>query len=216
MQIVLWINQASRLEISPQMAPALLNAGRKISAVEVTTSPVSRAVDFRKGAISASAVFIVISVAITGLAMDISVNTVVSSFQSSSEQGSINWFGETISAQALELCKSSNDDRAVPYDSSYSRQIAGLQSIEVKTESQYVGRGTQIYEKYFSLGFGDGSDRVDLETHTQYGSYECQDVTFNGTGSGDAVNGLDGSATYEYRLFSDSQGEVTIQVEEEN
>lgn len=208
--------QVSRLKINLHTLPVLLIVGRKISVEEVDMSPVFKAVEFRKGAVSASAVFIVISVAITGLAMDISIDTVISSFQASSEQGSINWFGETISTHALELCKSSDDDRAVPYDSSYTRQIAGLQSIEIKTESQYAGRGSRRYEKYFSLGFGDGSERVDIESYTQYGSFECQYITFNGTGSGDSVNGMDGSATYSYRLFSNSENEVTIQVEEEN
>ena len=174
---------------------------------------VSRAVDFRKGAISATAVFVVISVAITGLAMDISINTVVSSFQESNEQGSINWFGSNIAAQASELCKSGSGGEVVPYESNYTRNIAGLQSIEVKTESRHVYRGRSRFEKYFSLGFGDGSDEVTLESSVGYSaSYKCEDVTFNGTGSGDAVNGMDGSASYNYRLFSDEEGEVTIQV----
>lgn len=183
----------------------------------MTTRAVSRTVpnlDFRKGVVSATAVFVVISVAITGLAMDISVNTLVDSFQSSNEQSSINWFGDTISAQALELCKSSDGGRATPISSNYTQHIAGMQNIDVETDSYYVGRNTQMYEKFFSLGFGDGSEKVMIETRSNYGSYNCDDVSFNGTGTGSSISGLDGSAPYNYRLFSSSEGEVTIQVME--
>lgn len=176
--------------------------------------PVSRTVDFRKGAVSATAVFAVISVAITGLAMDISINTLLSSFQGSSQQGDINWFGSNIAQQSEELCKSGSDGEAVPYDSNYTRSIPGLQGINMDTELVSANYAGSTYAKVFALDFGDGEETtITLETDSSVVTdYTCEDVTFNGTGSGDQINGMSSGAPYNYRLFSDSEGEVTVQI----
>lgn len=187
--------------------------------VEVTISPVYNPVrkhNLKKGAISATAVFIVVSVAITGLATEVSINTLVSGFTESNKQGSINWFSTNIGDGAKELCNSGKEDNVLPIDSSYTREIADLEGIEVDRETE-IGLDSTIYKEFFLLDFGDDEEKVIFDKHEVVigiPSYACDDyVEFNGTGSGSSVN-LQNQQTYDYRLFSSSKGEVTVEITE--
>lgn len=185
----------------------------------MNTRPVcSRVHDLKasKGAISATAVMIVVSVALTGLAMDISINTLVDAFDSSNENDAINWFGTTVASNTAELCDTGGD-RAVPGASSFSRHIPGLEGITTETDSYQVATGAAVtvtmYELYYELDFGDDTEEITIDAQPN-SPIDC-DIDFDGEGTGGSVTGLDPSIAYDYRLFSDSEGEVTLQVEME-
>ncbi|WP_414837881.1 hypothetical protein ACK3SF_00545 [Candidatus Nanosalina sp. VS9-1] len=174
----------------------------------------------------ASTVFIVVSVVVSGLAMDISINTVVDSFQSASDQSDVNWFSTNIAANAKQLCETS-EERVVPLDSSYTRYISGLQGISVETQEQVIpsygaAPSTTIYYNKFILSFEGGADdkevTIESESSTYSGGgpddFSCQTIEFNGTQTGSSIQNLDGSQRYDYRLYSEQEGEVTVEVVE--
>lgn len=189
--------------------------------------PVSRAVhnlELRKGAISATAVFIVISVVISGLAMDISVNTIVDSFKSANEKSTTDWFSNNIAANARQLCESGDENMVTPIDSAYSRNIGGLDSIEfLVIEAGTYPSGPHndgtvtFYHQLFRLGFrsGEEKDIYVTKSYRQSGYSEeqvpCQDVEFNGSGSGQSITGME-NGEYDYRLFSEGKGDLKVEI----
>ena len=164
-------------------------------------------VDRSKGALSATAVFIVMSAVITTAYATGSMSIILGQFESSNQQNSISWFANNIAADARTMCE--NDyEQVSPLANNYTRQIPGLEEIEIG-----VGAIGPVHD--FKLKFDgeviDSHDNTDL--YVTLSPPVC-DVEFNGSASGDTVYNMNVQAPYKYRLYSDSQNDVTVQIYE--
>lgn len=164
-------------------------------------------VNYSKGAISATAVFIAMSAIVTTAYATGSISLIMGQFQSSSQGNAINWFTNNVVADARSMCE--NDfEQSSPLANNYSRHIPGLTEIE-------IGPGAIPPPNDFKLKF-DGevlSSKNNTDLYVTLSPPTCN-VEFNGTASGDTISNMNKQAPYKYRLFSDSTNDITIQVYE--
>ena len=172
-------------------------------------------VDYSKGALSATAVFIAISAIVTTAYATGSINLVLGQFQSSSQANAIDWFGNNIASDARSMCKN-NFEQSAPLANNYSRHIPGLTSIKINTS---VAGTTNHFNLIFSDQVINTKETSDLYvkdpsiTDLISGDETC-DVEFNGSAFGDTIYNMNPSASYDYRLFSDTKNNVVIQIYE--
>lgn len=157
----------------------------------------------KKGALSATAVFVLVSIVFSFLSIEVGSNMVVGAFQDASEDSHAQWVRQNIKQNARSMCDSSND-AVTPQSSNLTRQIPGAEEFDIVRES---GRN-----RYLQVLDSSGSDFIDI--HFEQGSggptpdpFDC-DAGFNGS-----YDNLDPNDPINVRIFDDgTNGEATIQV----
>ncbi len=171
--------------------------------------------NFRKGAISIISVMAVISVAVTALSMNISIDLVTDALSGQQHAGDMDWFENTIASDTADLCNSDRNNHWSPATTNYTRNIGGLESISVELEDDFFSTYDERWK--YVLDFGDETEEVYFDNNRRIvGSLDCDDssdaISFKGMQSGSQIT-LDGGP-HNYRLNSDEEGQVEVQVYE--
>lgn len=172
-------------------------------------SNVLQDVDKSKGALSATAVFIVMSAVVTTAYATGSISLILGQFESSNQANAIDWFGNNIASDARSMCNN-NYEQTSPLGNNYSRHIPGL--TEIKINESLAGT-----VNHFNLIFEDEvintreTSDLYVKDPSLFGVTECN-VDFNGSASGTSITNMNVQASYNYRLFSDSENDLTIQI----
>jgi len=166
-----------------------------------------------KGTLSATAVFIVMSSVVTAAYATGSASIILGQFESSNQGNAIDQFSNTVVADARAMCDSTFS-QASPIANNYTTQISGLQGLEIKSNNRVEG---------FNLVFDSRTieaevSKYDLtvDSSPPVSAVPC-DLFFNGsipsgTVSIDQITGMNPSAGHKFRVFSDSQNDVTVQI----
>jgi len=174
-------------------------------------------VDKSKGALSATAVFIVMSSVVTAAYATGSASIILEQLESSNQGNAINQFSNTVIADARAMCDNSYEQSS-PIANNYTSRIPGLQSLEVKSNVIVEGVNLVFEDRTLEAGSEEGSKYgLTVDSSVNPVSPPGCDLHFNGsipTGSvsNDDISGMNPSAGHKYRIFSDSQNDVTVQI----
>lgn len=153
-----------------------------------------------KGAISAAAVMIVISVIFTTLSIEVGGSTIVDAFQGATDKSHTEWIEQKIGANAQTMCDS-GDDMQAPISGYYERKFPNAEEVGTTSESFF---------KIFQVK--DGSGNILGEGIIDYASGSSQEICTTIDFNGSAPSSLDANKPLRLRLYSDSTDSVTVEI----
>lgn len=170
-----------------------------------------------KGTLSATAVFIVMSAVVTTAYATGSASIILEQFESSNQGNAIDQFSNTVVADARAMCDSTFS-QASPIANNYTTQISGLQGLEVESGAIIEGINLVFEDRTIEAGSSEGSAYdLSVDSSLNPASDPPCDLDFNGsipsgTVSTNQITGMNPSAGHKFRVFSDSQNDVTVQI----